>query len=194
MARKERDYKAEYRARKERAQRLGVSIPAARGHARPGEITVAEARRAAREGTAARPAAPTPSAKARDYRAEYRARVARLEGQGLSRSAARGHPRMEDVGAAERRQMQRAARIWSPSGWHTEKGRFVRGAYQGPSAERRALAERLAEYAKSSSPTSLSSSERRSVTRIDERKRFVDAFMSLGLGTSNEAYALWFSP
>lgn len=42
MAKRERDYRAEYAARKARAEKRGMSLTQARGHARAGERSIAE--------------------------------------------------------------------------------------------------------------------------------------------------------
>lgn len=153
MATRRRDYKAEYRRRKEREAAAG---------------------------------------KRRDYKAEYERRLKRILGEGLSRSAARGHPRFGEVGVAEWRQLKRAADTPSPSGWRVEDGRLVRGPAEGPDPLRRAGAERLAEIAGVESP--VGQGRMWKLRRAASAEAFVEAFMALGLGTQQQAYTLWFSP
>lgn len=120
--------------------------------------------------------------KVRDYRAEYARRVERARILGLSRSQARGHPRRNEVGLAELRQMRHAAtKIKSPG----------RG---GPkrSAKRHAAQLRVAELAGVTRPAAMSSTD--ATRRLSSTDLFVEKFIELGLGSRQEAYTLWFSP
>lgn len=124
----------------------------------------------------------------RDYKAEYKRRIARAAAIGYSRSVARGHPRRAkgEVGRAELQQLRAAARILSP-GQQREAG--IKRARSRP--ERASARDRVAEIAgvKLSVPTS-SRGTRRSV----DAEKFAAAFVQLGIGTMHDAYTLYFSP
>lgn len=125
--------------------------------------------------------------KKRDHKKEYARRIARALALGYSKSVARGHARHEigEVGLAELRQMQRAAKVLSP-------GEQRRAGVKRPvsSKLRRTTRERVAEIAGVDLPRNWRDGSRRSF----DAETFVDTFVSMGLGTRNEGFTLWFSP
>lgn len=188
MPKRVRDYKAEYQRRVQRGEQRGLSRKAARGHA-PDEVKGAKTS-PARKRPLTRKSAPTQPRK-RDYKAEYRRRLKRLEALGLSRSVARGHPRTGEVGAAERRQLRDAATSPSPGGWRLEDGTMTRGQPAGDDPIRKAAADRIAALLGMRSPVAQGRHEL--LRRHEDRKRFVEAACALGV-TEQQAYTFWFSP
>ena len=123
--------------------------------------------------------------KKRDYKAEYRRRVARAGALGYSKSVARGHPKREqgEVGRAELRQLARAAsKVLSP-GQQRRVG--IRRPVQKP--VRVKARQRIAELVGIDLP------RRKETRKTDDAKAFVEAAMALGIG-NQEAWTLWFSP
>lgn len=202
-----RDYAAEYARRVKRGEERGQTKAAARGHApkkRAAAPAAAAPPKKAPKVAAAKKAAPRPAKKTpkiapakkaprkRDYAAEYRRRLARLEAKGLSRSVARGHPRFGEVGAAELRQLRLAADIPSPSGWRLVDGVMTRGKPEGDDPLRKAAADRIAELVGIRSPVGQGRHEL--LRRRGDAQKFVEAWVFLARVTEQEAWTFWFSP
>ncbi len=117
----------------------------------------------------------------RDYAAEYKRRMARAKALKLSKTVARGHPKPQELGREETRQLRRAATTVASPG---EQRRIGVRPRQAP--VRVGARERIAEVAKVRLPEV--------ETRSRGAKRFVkEAMRQLGIG-AHQAWTLWFSP
>ena len=125
----------------------------------------------------------------RDYKAEYRKRIARALKLGLPASVGRGHPRRErgEVGVREARELRLAVKTPSPGEARRAGVRVSAGERERRREARRALGKML-------EGMGIEIPSARAAKRDARALQFAELFAELGLGTSHEAYTLYFSP
>lgn len=137
-----------------------------------------------------------PKSRKKKLSPEYRRRLERAEalakaqGRAFSRSVARGHPRREkgELGVAELRQLKLAAKTPSPGQARVLGVPRSAADYQLRKWARDIVAE-LAGLGGLPVPDSTEG------TRRGKRaERFAEMFVALGIGSTHEAFTLYFSP